>query len=137
MTNEERYAVIAAELLTSTHPTTLTYNADDVTAQGELNALNVPRIRAVMTGSEIWRVTDHAELETLTDTQRDEWLAFCAIDEQDPELGGLAQDFVVGIFGAGNTLSALAAAREELVSQGTILGVGNISLGDIQNARAV
>jgi len=137
MTNEERYAVIAAELVTSTHPTTDPYSGDDVLAQGELNALNVTRIRANMTGSEIWKVTDHTEFELLTDIQRDEWLAFCAIDDQDPEAGGLAQDFVVGIFGSGATLTALAAAREELISQGMVLGVGNVSLGDVQNARAL
>ena len=137
MTNEERYAVIAAELITSTHPTTLTYAADDVLAAAELNALNVTRIRANMTGSEIWAVTDHTEFAALTDIQRDEWLAFCAIDNQNPEAGGLAQEFVIGIFGAGVTLTALATKREEVVSQGIILEVGNVTLGDVQNARNI
>jgi len=90
-----------------------------------------------MTGSEIWRVTDHTELQGLTDIQRDEWIAFCAIDEQDPAAGGLAQEFVTGLFGAGNTLSALSAARNEDVSQGVILEVGAVSVGDVQNARAL
>ena len=137
MTNEERYAAIAAELTTSTHPTTNPYSVDDQTAREELNAENVTRIRATMTGSEIWDTTDYDEFAALTEIQRDEWLAFCAIDDHDPKAGGLAQQFVVSIFGAGDTLSALAATRNEDVSQATILGVGNVSLGDVQNARNI
>ena len=129
------YTALAAEL-TAGHPVSGAYNADASLAAAEINAVNRTRIRASMTGSEIWAATDSTELAALTAGERGNWLAFCAIDSHNPEAGGLAQLFTVSIFGGGSTtVTTLSSQRNETVSRATEIGVGEITAGDIQVAR--
>ena len=109
----------------------------DQQAADDLNAVNVDRIRAAMSGSEMWANTDPTEYATLTDTQKAHWLAFCAIDSHNPENNGLAHQFVLSIFGTGATLTALAAVRSETISRSTELGLGFVKLGYVEEARRI
>ena len=114
---EMNYTALRAEL-DSGHPVTGAYNADDQLAADELNALNITRIKASMTGAEIFAATDATELAALTPVERQEWYGFCGIESVNPEAGGAAQNAVVSIFGAGSaTVTALAAARQEAISR--------------------
>ena len=129
------YTALADEL-TAGHPDTGAYNADSAIAASEINAVNRTRIRASMSGSEIWAATDSAELAALTAGARGNWLAFCAIDSHNPEAGGLAQLFTVSIFGGDSaTVSTLASTRQEVVSRSVELGLGSVKAGEIEVAR--
>ena len=129
------YTILASEL-TIGHPDTGAYDADSAIAAQQINAVNRTRIKASMTGSEIFAATDSAEFDGLTAAKKDLWLAFCAIDNQNPEAGGLAQLFTVSIFGGGSTtVSTLASIREESISRSAELGLGYIRDGDIKHAR--
>lgn len=136
--NDAQMAALAAELTTSTHPTTLTYNADAQLAADELNALNVARVRSSMSGSELMDNTNAAEYAALTDAKKSQWLSLCAQDSVNPEVGGVVQSIVVDIFGGGSaTVTALAAARQETVSQATVLGLPRVTDGDVLTARGM
>ena len=130
------YAALTAELASS-HPVTGAYNADAQLAADELNAVNIDTTRASMTGSEIWAATDPAEYDALTDTAKNQWLAFCAIETHDPAVGGLAQSFVTSIFGASTTTNNLSALRTQAVSRVSQLnlGVGTVTKSHVQTAR--
>lgn len=137
--SEINYPALTAELLAG-HPVTGAYNADDQLAADELNALNVTRIRASMTGAEIFAATDPAEYAALALPElKSQWLAFCAIGEHNPEVGGLAQQFVVSMFtGGSNTVAALGAARQETISRAVELnlGVAEVTVSHVAHARA-
>ena len=131
------YAALTAERAAS-HPVTGAYNADAQLAADELNAVNIDTIRSSMTGSEIWAATDPTEYSAKTDAQKSQWLAFCAIETHDPAVGGLAQSFVVDIFGGGSaTVTALGNLRTLTVSRASQLnlGVGNVTKSHVQTAR--
>lgn len=134
--NKVQMALLAAELTTSTHPTTTTYNADAALAAAELNDKNISQIRSSMTGAEMWENTVASEYAALTEAEKSQWLSFCAISDHNPEVGGLAQLFVVDIFGGGSTtVSNLAAARQELISKADELGLGTVKYSNVLDAR--
>lgn len=134
---EEQLVALAAELIAG-HPVTGAYNADDALAADQINELDIVRIKEFMSGSEMWANTDTVEFSTLTDVNKQLWVAFCAIDEHSPENNGLAHKYVNLIFGTGSdTLTTLAAARSETVSQAAVLGFGLVTIGNIQNARNI
>ena len=124
------------------HPVTGAFNVDDALAAAEMNALNVVRIKASMTGSEIWKASDNEQLELLrvADPARyAAWIAFCAIADHDPAVGGLDQLFTTDIFDGvtGNTVSNLNTQRNETVSQATVDGLGLVKKGHVKLARAL
>ena len=130
------YTALKAEI-DAGHPDTGAYDADSAIAAQQINAANRTRIKASMTGSEIFAATDSAEFDGLTAAKKDLWLAFCAIDNQNPEAGGLAQLFTVSIFGGGSTtVSTLGSIREESISRSTELGLGTVKQVHIDKARA-
>jgi hypothetical protein len=134
----DRIVDLKAELDANAHPITGAYDADAQTAAAQLNAENLTRIRDTMSGSELWANTVATEYAALTDAQKSQWLAFCAIESHNTEVGGLAQLFVVGIFGgASDTVAALAAARTENISRADEIGVGFVRAGDVLEARAM
>lgn len=136
MAGHDDYPLIQAELVAG-HPDTGAYDADDQIAADQMNAMNRERIKASMTGAEIFDETDPAELLALTSEKRREWYGFCAINSHNPEVGGLAQQVVTDIFTGGVTTSNLDAARRVPISRADELGFGVIRIGDIQNARAL
>lgn len=138
MATHDDYPVIQAELVAG-HPITGAYDVDDQIAADQLNALNREEIRASMTGPEIFDNTDPTELNALTGDQRREWYGFCGIDSHNPEVGGLAQQVVVGLFGGASvTATNLDTARRVPISRAKELGIsGVIKIGDVQNARAL
>ncbi len=133
--NDAQMVLLVAELTTSTHPTTSSYDADSQLAADELNAENITQVRASMSGSEMWENTDPTEFAGLTDIAQQKWIAFCAIESHDPKNNGLAHQFVNYIFGTGDTLTALAGARNESVSQASLLGLGTVTGTLVAQAR--
>ena len=130
------YAALTAELAAG-HPSTGVYSADAQTAANEINAANITRIKASMTGEEVFQATVMSEYKALGADKKAQWLAFTNRDSINPEAGGRAQEIVVDIFGAGSqTVAALAAARNETVSRATVLGLGRVRAGDIIVARS-
>lgn len=130
------YVALAAELAAG-HPTSGAYAADPQAAADQINEKNQTRIKASMTGAEVWANTDPSEYVALSsDAKRSQWLAFCGITSHDPSEGGLAQQFTVSMFGSqSNTVAALSVARMETVSRAETLGFGRVFAGDIQYAR--
>lgn len=131
------YTALAAELTTG-HPDTGPYDADAQLAADQINAENRSRIRASMTGAEIWLATVATDYAGLSDVKRSQWLSFCSITDHNPEAGGLAQLFVIDMFGAASpTVAALGTQRNETVSRAVELGWGRVRAADIIEARAI
>jgi len=131
------YATLTAELAGS-HPVTGAYDADAQTAADELNAVNITQIKANLTGAEIWASTDATEYAALTADQKAQWLAFCGITDHDPSVGGLAQLFVVDLYGgASATVGNLGSLRGDNVSRASQLnlGVSVITISHVKAAR--
>jgi hypothetical protein len=130
------YVAIKSEL--DVDPEGLGYTGD---AQGDtdlMNAVNIVRVKALLSGADVFAATVDTEFDALTDAQRNEWLSICAIESLAPENGKPAASTVIRLFGGGSaTVIALAALRNETVSRGTVLGFGGLVIGDIQNARAL
>lgn len=120
------------------HPVTGAYDADLYIATDQINALNIVRIRTSMEGRELLDATDPTEFDSKTDAQKSQWLALCAIENLDPANGKMAASIVQNIFGGGSTTqTALVAARNETVSRATVLGLGRVAAGHVENARAL
>lgn len=112
----------------------------DVAVAADLNTLYRERDRKIMSGSEIWAQTVSSEYNALSEladnNEKHKWISFCGILEHDP-FGNSAQ-FVIDIFGISSvTVINLAAARVETITRATELGLGVISEGDVEYARAM
>jgi hypothetical protein len=134
----EQYPDLQAELIAG-HPISGAYNVDDQIAADQINALDVTRTRANMTGAEILETADPTEYAALTADKKAQFLSFTSGNETiNPEAGGIAQQIIVDIFGGGSaTVTALSALRQETISRADELGFGAVVIGDIQNARAL
>lgn len=96
---------------------------------------NRTRIRASMSGSEMFKATVAGDFSSLPDGKKQEWLSYCGIDTHDPESGGVAEQFVKYIFGnPSNTVSALATARQETISRRAEIELPQISSADVLEA---
>ena len=107
----------------------------DEEAAADLNTVYRTRNRTSMTGDELFQQTDSEEWSGLTEAKQSQWLAFCGRDSIDPFASAnvaLVQD-IFG-FGAG-TLIALNAARLESISRADELGLGEVKIGHVQEAR--
>jgi len=134
--NDAQMTLLVAELTTSTHPTTLTYDVDKDLAAAELMDENIPQIKSTMTGDEIWNEIDIDELDGLTAEQRDEIISFCAIDNHNSSSGGQAQTFLLKYFVVDSeTIIGLIAARLGAVSQASLLGLGTVTGQLVAQAR--
>jgi hypothetical protein len=110
----------------------------DQQASDDLNTVYRTRVKALLSGAQAFQVTDDTEFSTLSDAARSEWLSLCAISEVDPANGTPATGTATRLFGGGSaTVVALNAFRTENVSRGVEIGVGNVVIGDVQNARAI
>jgi hypothetical protein len=131
-----RFTEIKA-LLGVVHPVSGAWAVDDALAAVQMNLADVSRIKASLTGAEIWTATVASEYSALTDSKKSQWLSFCAIATHNPEAGGLAQLFVIDMFGGGTvTVTNLGTLRSETVSLAQANNLGRVRSGDITYARA-
>lgn len=118
-----------------------TYAAlNDQDAAVTLNALSETRIKASLTGVEVFEATDSSDFTALTDAQKAQWLSLCAIESMDPSNGGvmvtLAQDIFAG--GASSaTAIALIALRNESISPATEQGLPLVRADNVRVARTL
>ena len=130
------YQALADELIAG-HPITGAYSADDATALGELKAQNRTRPLASLSGDEVFNATDNSEFIALTDHKQLLWVSFTSKDSIDP-FSTTNVAFVDHVFGTSSTTkSNLATLRVVTASRAEELGLGDVVLGDIQNARAL
>ena len=130
------YAALTAELAAG-HPVTGAYDADAATAAGQLNAVNVPQDLESLSGSQMWSCTDATEYAALTDAKKQQWMAFCGVDNITPVTNtSAAAETVKDIFGVGSaTIGNLVALRGYSAAQSTLLGFGEITQTMVQTAR--
>ena len=87
-----------------------------------INALVRPRNRTSMTGREVRAAVDNEEYDALLDPQKSQFLSLVGSDDLDPF--GLPANVIKDIFTAGSTtVTALAAARIELISRAVEIGI--------------
>ena len=140
MTNDERYAAIKV-LLDGNHPVTLTpYDVDNAIALGQINDPTV-EIEKLTTPLEAANATDGTEFNSvnLSDIQRQQWLTVLGWDAINLN-AGIGLETATGMWNSGNTeitKAALIATRTKLTGHSDSEGLGNCSIGDIQNARAL
>ncbi len=130
------YQVLAVELAAG-HPDTGAYDADDAIAAVKMNVVNRTAPKATMTASEVYNAIDAGEFAGLdTDALRQEVWNILHLGTLNPH--GAEKDRMVAIFGAGSaTISALSAARVNIVSRAAELGLGVVREGTITQARAM
>ena len=126
-------AKLKAELAAG-HPDTGAYNADDEVATAQLNEPNRKRPRSSLSGNEMFTATDPANFAALTDLKRTLWVSWCNTDRDPYNAANMA--FVQFIFGTGSqTVTNLAAIRDENVSRGVELGIGIVYPTHVAHAR--
>jgi len=106
-------------------------------AAASLNLKDRSRVRASMSGDEVFQATVAAEFAALAANSRkqDMWLAFCARGSIDPAGAGNVA-FVQFIFGAGSaTVAALSSLRQETISRAAELGLGEVLPGEVEEVR--
>lgn len=127
------YAALTAEL-GSGHPVTGAYDANAVTAAGQLNALNIDQNRDTMTGSEILNNVDATEWGALTADDKQVVWDIVHLGTVNPF--GVEATLLTNVFGGGsNTITALAAARKTQISRAAQLGFGTITQSMVSTAR--
>ena len=127
-------AALAAELAAG-HPDTGAYDANNLTAAGQLNAVNRTAPRDTVAGSEILNATDDTEFTALTDAQQSKWLDLCGVDSIDTA-SGVAKSLEADLFGGGTTTRTnLAAVKAPAASRAVELGLGIVKEGHVIMAR--
>ena len=115
----------------------------DEQAAADLNTVYRTRNRASLSGDEVFQATVPAEFNALSDGSgnntadiQSHWIGFCGRETIDPFATANVQ-FVIDTFGSGSTtVSNLQALRVEDVSRAEELGLGTVTAGDVQKARA-
>lgn len=121
--------------LTTGHPDTGAYSGDATAAAAELNAENRTGNRESVSGSEVLNAIDEPEFLALTDAQRQRVWNLLHLGTLDP--WGMEAKLLLGIFGAGSaTIAALTVVRVEPISRAQELGLGEVTAGHVQRARA-
>ena len=116
-----------------------TYGAlSDEQVADTMNAATETRVKASLSGSEVFSSTVASEFDALTDAQRSEWLSLCAIETLNPADGTPARDTAVRIFGGGSgTIAALQTLRTESVSPAQLEGLPKVRADYVRVARAL
>ena len=92
------------------------------------------RPRASMTSSEIWQSVDIPAYKLLLADKQDNIKLVMSFGVVDPF--GKEADIFIDAFGAGSaTITALQAARQEIVSRAMELGLGIVTEGDVWDVR--
>jgi len=95
---------------------------NDATLLTSLNTKDRNRNRASVTGAEVKTQVDATEYAALTDPEKQQFIEL--IKRDDLDLFGLDKEILVGLFGGGsNTGTNLVAARVEVISRMTELGL--------------
>lgn len=128
-------AVLNIELMTD--PLSRGYSGmSDLEAADDLNTVYRTIALDTVSGSAIFNATDDAEFGALTDAEQDQWMALCAVGSIDTT-SGVAKALESDIFGPGTTTrDNLVALRTQDVSRAVELGLGVVTEGDVNKARA-
>ena len=122
-------------LLATPHPVSGAWNEDDALAADQFNAEDIVHVKASMSGDEVFAATDAGEFSGLTDHKQQLWMAFCGRSNIDPA-GASNVALVNWVFGTTSaTLTALASARNEMISLATQEGLGFVRTGHVAQAR--
>lgn len=110
----------------------------DAEAAADLNAAYRTRKRTYMSSAEIYEEIVPSEFQALSDAQKAYVRDILGLGEGvDVQPDSQARAVMIQIFGVGSTtLSNLAAALDESVSRAQELGLGTVTAGDVQRARA-
>lgn len=98
----------------------------------ELNAVDKVQNRSQISGAELFGYTDETEYAALTDAQKTQWLALCAIDNVTTG----AVPLVKSLFPQGTTTWA-NIVKTETVSRASQIGAGKVKEGYVAVARAL
>ncbi|MHC4526417.1 MAG: hypothetical protein ACYS29_00960 [Planctomycetota bacterium] len=127
-------SALKAELLAG-HPDTGAYDADDVIAAAELNAVNRSKNKSSMTGSEIINALDKTEYLALSDADTARVWQICHLGTINPF--GVEADLFINIFGGGSaSIAALQDARKDDASRAVEIGLGVVFPTHVTSARA-
>lgn len=108
----------------------------DSEASEDLNTKYRSQNKERISGAEAYNLTDPTEYTALSDNAKSQWLTLCAIESVDPF--GPAASAVSDLFPpGGDTITALQSFRVESISRATELGLGFVSQGSVEKARAL
>jgi hypothetical protein len=108
---------------------------NDAEAAADLNTVYRTQNVESMEATVIANVIDKTQWDGLSDTDKDIIWNLLHMGTLNP--WGIEADIFVDVFGAGSaTITALAALRVEDISRAAELGLGEVSEGDVQKARA-
>lgn len=113
--------------------------ADAVSDANLINAVDRNSEKATLTSSEIFESIDRGEYEVLSVAQQEQVRVVLGLgDNIQIATGTKARSWLLAAFGAGTaTRDALQVVAQELVSRAAELGLGRVTIGDIQNARTL
>ena len=107
----------------------------DEEVAADLNTVYRTITRDYVSGWEIFNITNNTEYATLTDAQKASWDALCGIENIDTA-SGVAKAKEAELFGPGTTTrSNLIDLKTTDVSRAVELGFGEVTVGQIQEAR--
>lgn len=118
-------------------PLTRAYSGmSDVNVAADMNSKYRLRNRTSMSGTEVLNALDKAEYLALTDAEKQRLWAVLHLGTINPF--GVEADIIVDIFlGGAASVISLQAARQEAISRGVELGLGEVKAGHVQMARAL
>ncbi len=106
----------------------------DAAVADDMNTVYRTRVRAGMSGDEIFQATDNTEWAALTADEKNLWMSFCGRDSLDPS-GTSNVAFVEDLFGnPSTTRTNLINLRTENISRSQELGISVVEV-DIWDAR--
>lgn len=132
------YQALYTEL--STDPLSRGYaSMSALEAANDLNTVYRTRQLTTMSGAQIYEQVDITEFGNLTDVQRQEVWDIVHLGEAiNVAAGSKARTRFIALFGAGSdTITALAAELTEDISRAAELGLGIVTQGDVEAARAL
>jgi hypothetical protein len=107
----------------------------DEEVAADMNAVYRTRNRTSMTASEVFNACDETEFDALS--PEEEALVWNILHLGALNPFGLEAIKFQAIFGASTTITTLQSLRVEDVSRAVELGLGRVSTGDVQKARAL
>jgi hypothetical protein len=106
----------------------------DEQARDSLNTVNRTKSNDLITGDELFAVTDLVEWAALTDHRQSLWMQLCSRDSVNPLLPATIA-FVTYVFGSSSTLRSLTALQTKEASRAGELGISEISVPHVSFAR--
>lgn len=107
----------------------------DAEAAADLNTVYRTRNITSMSASQVLNKVDATEYAALADLQKNTVWGLLGMGTLNP--WGVEATIIQQVFGGGSaTVAALAASRTETISRAAELGLGVVTTGDVQKARA-